>query len=123
MKKKDNVSRACYLCMRNLKELRLQRKITISQISAYLESHGFPRDEKTIYGWEYGQSEPPFEVLLLIADYLGCNDIFQLAEMKENPSPLSLSQKEKLLLAAYRRTPCMQGAVDLLLGLGSEEET
>lgn len=93
----------------NLKRLRKERSIKQYTLAAAL---GIARS--TLCQYESGERTPSDELKLAIADYFGVT-VDQL--LREAPQALTLSQRERQLIAAYRAHPAMQPSVDRLLGL------
>ena len=47
-----------------LKEYRKRNNFKVSEVAIYLSNEGTPVAEKTVYGWESGQSLPDAECLI-----------------------------------------------------------
>ena len=47
-----------------LKEYRKRNNFKVSEVAIYLSNEGKPVAEKTVYGWESGQSLPDAECLI-----------------------------------------------------------
>lgn len=72
--------------------------------------------------WKKGYDNIKLSTLKAIASYFGVTLDFLARDNIENPkvSEMFLTEREKLLLRAYRSQPEMQTAVDKLLGIHKE---
>ena len=123
MAKNTRVSNACLYLLHNFKQRRMELGISVEEIQNYLRRFGFEREEKTIYGWEAGQSEPPFEVILLLARLLGFFDLFAASDFayEGEKEEIPLSPAEKSLVCLFRTNPAFRKVVLDLLALTNEE--
>lgn len=101
-----------------LKYYRKKNNLSVKEVAVNLkEQCSLNIAEKTIYGWESGQSQPSADTLLWLCDLYNIEDILNVfgytAEMKQ----LRLTEHEQKLILSYRSHPEMQEAVQKLLGV------
>lgn len=99
---------------KKLRELRINSKKTVHELSAYLTSIGFKAATQTIYGWERGHSQPTADTIMAICEFYGIKDILHAFGYKsgssiteESPSTAdkndnALAQDERQLIEDYR---------------------
>ena len=76
--------------------------------------------EKTIYGWENGQSQPDADTLMFLCELYNIDDVLHTFGYKEDSRQgFSLSSEEKNIIIQYRNKPEMQEAVRKLLDIDS----
>lgn len=100
-----------------LKRLREQSDLTIYQVGKALGKSG-----KTISAWENNHGQPDAEILMKLCDLYNVDDI--LAEFKENKSSedkISINDKERKLILAYREHKSMRSAIDKMLDIDVAE--
>ena len=56
-----------------LKYYRKANNLSVDDIAAYLDECGISVANKTIYGWESGQTQPDADTLLLLFSYISVN--------------------------------------------------
>lgn len=95
-----------------LKRLREQSGLTADQVGELVGKSG-----KTVNAWENNRGQPDAEILIKLCDIYDVGDI--LSEFRDDTPKyeISLSDREKAIIIAYRTHPDMQHAVDTLLGL------
>ncbi|MDO4167161.1 MAG: helix-turn-helix domain-containing protein [Eubacteriales bacterium] len=102
-----------------LKYYRKLNKLTVQDVSQYLDHQGKPTATKTIYGWESGQTQPSADTLMYLCSLYQIDDILgtfgYINSTKEEP--IHLTPHERKLIRAYRKQTDMQPAVDKLLDL------
>lgn len=97
-----------------LKKYRKHNNYTVSDVANMLEDKSIRVAEKTIYGWESGQSQPDADTLLMLCDIYNINDILATFGYT-NDKHFILTNHEKELIEKYRKHPELQKAVDKLL--------
>ena len=95
--------------MIKIKEARKSKKITAKKLAEEVNVA-----ESTMSLYENGKREPDFSTLLKIADRLEIS-VDELLGRTTNSS--LFTQHEQAVIAAYRKHPSMQEAVDKLLGI------
>lgn len=103
-----------------LKEYRKRNDLSVREVSSLLEEKELAVAEKTIYGWENGQSQPDADTLLILCDIYKIENILGTFGYK-NDKDMHISRKETLLIEQFRKHPEMQNAVMKLLDINSEE--
>ena len=99
-----------------LKYYRKANNLSVDDIAAYLDECGISVANKTIYGWESGQTQPDADILLYLCKYYRITDILGTFgySKKKKPETITYSLKERDLVDAYRKNINMQAAVDNL---------
>lgn len=97
-----------------LKDTRKKNMMSVKQVASQLESHSLHVAEKTIYGWESGQSQPDADTLLVLCEIYEIEDILGTFGYKDT-KPFHITQREKELIMRYREHPEMHHAIDRLL--------
>ena len=102
-----------------LKYYRKANNLTVDDIATYLEECGISVANKTIYGWESGQTQPDADTLLYLCKFYRITDIlgtFGYSKKRRNET-ITYSLKERDLIDSYRKNISMQPAVDKLLDI------
>lgn len=109
--------------------LKYHRKLnhySVKDVAKQLSEGGYTAAEKTIYGWESGQSLPSADIMMYLCGIYGISDIlgeFGYRERwnvdTENTVTIEVSRLEEELLRQFRRHPSMQPAVLRLLQMDS----
>lgn len=99
-----------------LKESRKQNALSVRNVAARLESKSLMVAEKTIYGWENGQSQPNADTLLVLCEIYNINDILGTFGYKDNPS-MEITNFEKTMILHLRQHPEMVEAIKKLLDM------
>lgn len=102
-----------------LKYYRKANNLSVDDIALYLEECGISVANKTIYGWESGQTQPDADTLLYLCKFYRITDVlstFGYTKRKKNETTM-YSLKERDLIDAYRKNIHMQPAVDKLLDI------
>jgi len=110
--KNANISRV-------LKYYRKLNKLSVAEVSGILEQDHIFVAEKTIYGWESGQTQPDADTLLKLCRIYHIEDIlpaFGYLDPEANAN-LHLTEFEARLIRNYREKEEMQSAVKRLLDL------
>ena len=105
-----------------LKLYRKKNNYKVSEVAIFLSEDGKQVAEKTIYGWESGQSIPNAECLIKLCNLYNIRDIqyaFGYCNAKDIIQPTS---HEAEVIKKYRINSDMQPAVDKLLGLNGDEK-
>ena len=95
-----------------LKYYRKANNLSVDDIAAYLDECGISVANKTIYGWESGQTQPDADILLYLCKYYRITDILGTFgySKKKKPETITYSLKERDLVDAYRKNINMQAA-------------
>lgn len=99
-----------------LKEARKQNALSVKDVVCQLETKSVNVAEKTVYGWENGQSQPNADTLLLLCEIYNIKDILGTFGYKTEPS-IEITNFEKKLILNLRKHPEMLGAVKKLLDM------
>ena len=99
-----------------LKYYRKANNLSVDDIAAYLDECGISVANKTIYGWESGQTQPDADTLLLLCEIYKINDILGTFGYDDSEK-IILTGHEKELILQYRKHPEMQEAIQKLLNL------
>lgn len=99
-----------------LKEYRKQNNLSVKEVSKRLNEKSLVVAEKTIYGWESGQSQPDADTLLILCDIYNINDILGTFGYTEK-SNFAITKSEQNLILRYREHPELQNAVKKLLDI------
>lgn len=99
-----------------LKEARKQNALSVRDVVCKLEDRSVNVAEKTIYGWENGQSEPSVDTLLILCEIYNIKDIQGTFGHKTEPS-MQITDFEKKLILNLRKHPEMLDAVKKLLDM------
>lgn len=99
-----------------LKEYRKKHQLSVHDVALQLSRKSSPVAEKTIYGWESGQSQPDADTLLVLCDIYQINDILETFGYKKTP-PLNITSFERDLIIKLRNNPQMLPAIKKLLDL------
>lgn len=83
-----------------LKRCRIDANISVREISELLISDGIKASEKTIYGWESGNSQPTPSTLFALCKYYGIKDV--LSTFSDTTDDMNFSNSEKNLINKYR---------------------
>lgn len=97
-----------------LREARKRNSLSVREVVRKLESKSLSVAEKTIYGWENGQSQPNADTLLVLCEIYNINDILGTFGYHDNPA-LEISHFEKSVVLNLRKHPDMVAAVKKLL--------
>ncbi len=101
---------------RVLKEARKQNSLSVKDVVGMLEDKSLSVAEKTIYGWENGQSQPNADTLLVLCEIYNINDILGAFGYNDKPI-LQISHFEESLIRHLRQHPEMLDAVKKLLDM------
>lgn len=97
-----------------LKYYRKRNNYSVSDVSALLKKKSLTVAEKTIYGWESGQTQPDADTLLILCEIYSIDNILGTFGYTED-KPLNLTRFEQQLIKQYREHPELQDAVNKLL--------
>lgn len=103
-----------------LKEYRKSNKLSVRDVSKKFEEKSMYVAEKTIYGWESGQTQPDADTLLVLCDIYNIDNILGTFGYSDEPV-FHITQFEKRLIQRFREKPEMQDAVAKLLDLEEDE--
>lgn len=93
-------------------------KLSVKDICAHLATKNISVQEKTVYGWESGRTQPKADTLMTLCAFYHIENIletFGYSVNEEIDLPIILSNEEKYIIESYRRMPAMKGAVKKLL--------
>ena len=93
-----------------LKNYRKLNKLSVRDVSGILKEKSLNVAEKTIYGWESGQTQPNADTLLMLCEIYNIENILGTDE-----EPINLTSHEVKLIKQYRNHPEIQDAVNKLL--------
>lgn len=99
-----------------LKEYRKKNQYSVKDVASMLENHSLTVAEKTIYGWESGQTQPDADTLLILCEIYNINDILGTFGYSTGES-FHITRHEQELILSYRDNPELQLAVDKLLDI------
>ncbi len=99
-----------------LKESRKQNALSVKEVAARLHDKSLDFSEKTIYGWENGQSQPNADTLLILCEIYNIHNILGTFGYIEK-QPLEITHFEESLIVRLREHPEMLEAIKKLLGL------
>lgn len=99
-----------------LKEARKRNALSVKDVVCKLENKSINVAEKTIYGWENGQSQPNIDTLLILCEIYNIKDIQETFGHKTEPA-LQITDFEKSLILNLRKHPEMLDAVKKLLDM------
>lgn len=107
---------------RVLKYYRKLNHYSVKDVSKQLSEGGYTAAEKTIYGWESGQTQPSADILMFLCDMYGISDILgEFGYRKrwntddEDTVAIEVSNREAELVRQFRSHLDMQPAVLRLL--------
>ena len=83
-----------------LKKSRIAANFSIKEISELLIADGIKASEKTIYGWESGNSQPTPSTLFTLCKYYGIQDV--LSTFSDTTGDMNFTNSEKNLISKYR---------------------
>ena len=104
------------------KVLKKQRKLhnmTVKEVSKELEQRSVFVAEKTIYGWESGQSQPDADTFLFLCDIYNINDILATFGYTTRTDFIATNQERDLIIE-YRKHPEFHQAIEKLLDIKRE---
>lgn len=93
MRTKDEIAKV-------LKDYRKKTGLSATEVVNKLSLYDRTVSPKTLYGWESGHSQPDADILLLLCNIYGINDIlraFGYSTPKESDTITTLPEKAKLL--------------------------
>lgn len=102
-----------------LKEYRKRNDYSVRDVAKLLEERSLCVAEKTIYGWESGQTQPDADTLLILCDIYNIDDILSTFGYTRG-EPFQITTFERDLILNYRMHPQMHAAVKKLLDLESD---
>lgn len=97
-----------------LKNYRKLNKLSVRDVSGLLKEKSLNVAEKTIYGWESGQTQPNADTLLMLCEIYNIENILSTFGYT-NKEPINLTKHEETLIKHYRKHPEIQDAVNKLL--------
>lgn len=97
-----------------LKEYRKKRRLSVRDVCALLENKSLRVAEKTLYGWESGQSQPDADTLLILCEIYEIDDILATFGYK-NSSYFPVTEQEKEIITQLRLQPQWLDSVKKLL--------
>lgn len=106
-----------------LKAYRKMNHYSVRDVVMKLENNAVPVAEKTVYGWESGQTQPDADTLLILCSIYKIDNILETFGYTESDGNFPLSEEERRLVQNYREAPVMQPAIKKLLDLDQENPT
>ena len=97
-----------------LKNYRKLIKLSVRDVSGLLKEKSLNVAEKTIYGWESGQTQPNADTLLMLCEIYNIENILGTFGYTDE-EPINLTNHETKLIRQYRNHPEVQDAVNKLL--------
>ena len=101
------------------KVLKKQRKLhnmSVKEVSKELEKRSIFVAEKTIYGWESGQSQPDADTFLILCDIYNIVNILEEFGYTQK-SDFVVTNSEQDLIVEYRKHPELHQAINKLLDI------
>ncbi len=107
-----------------LRYYRKLNKLSVEEVSKFLEKNNYPAATKTIYGWENNHTQPNAETLMLLCNLYKIPNILEAFgyEDNNNRTNIILTEHEELLVIRYREHPDLQKAIDLILQISNDFE-
>jgi len=103
---------------RVLKYYRKLNHMSVGDVSKIFHERGTEVAEKTIYGWESGQTQPSADCLMFLCEVYHIDNILEtFGYQKTESEVLLLSPEEKQIIKGLRKHPEFQSAVLKLLDL------
>lgn len=99
-----------------LKESRKQNALSVKEVVGKLHDKSLSVSEKTIYGWENGQSQPNADTLLVLCEIYNINDILGTFGYN-NKRAIEITHLEEALILSLRKHPEMLNAIKKLLDM------
>lgn len=99
-----------------LKEYRKRSQLSVKQVSTLLRDKSVNVAEKTIYGWENGQSQPDADTLLILCDIYKIENILGTFGYRSD-KVFHVSRNEMVLIEHFRSHPEMHDAIYKLLDI------
>ena len=100
--------------IRYRKNYRKLNKLSVRDVSGILKEKSLNVAEKTIYGWESGQTQPNADTLLMLCEIYNIENILGTFGYTDE-EPINLTSHEVKLIKQYRNHPEIQDAVNKLL--------
>lgn len=100
-----------------LKYYRKLNQMSVPEVSALLGQNQNYVAEKTIYGWESGQTQPDADTLLKLCKIYHIPDILKTFGYENEGQELRLTDFELKMILRFRERPEMQDAIKKLLDL------
>ena len=103
---------------RVLKYYRKLHNLTVPDVAKALERTNTYVAEKTIYGWESGQTQPDADTLLKLCKVYQISDVLStFGYIDRTDPPLNPTAFEEKLIRSYRAHPEFQDSIKKLLNL------
>lgn len=103
---------------RILKYYRQVNNLSVQEVSNKLSQAKLKAAVKTIYAWESGRTQPDADTLLYLCKIYNIDNILDVFGYNEVPkSAFHITEFEKALILAYRKSPDLQPAIEKLLGV------
>lgn len=113
--KNDNIAKI-------LKFYRKQNNLSVHDVASQLSEGQNAVAEKTIYGWESGQTQPDADILLRLCKIYHIDNILGAFGYDKNiPCYIQPTVFEMQLLKNYREHPELHAAIHKLLGMEDPE--
>lgn len=103
-----------------LKNYRKQNQLSVRQVAGLLQEKSIYVAEKTIYGWENGQSQPDADTLLILCDIYKIDNILGTFGYGSDKT-FYITKKEMELIRQFRKHPEVHDAIFKLLDIDDLE--
>lgn len=100
-----------------LKEYRKKNALSVKDVVYKLENKSINVAEKTVYGWENGQSQPNIDTIFALCEIYHIKDILGTFGYTKPKKNFFLTDFEKELILSLRQHPEMLNAIKKLLDL------
>jgi len=106
---------------RMLKYYRKLNGFSVKDVANLLSQQKHPIAEKTIYGWESGQTQPGADNFILLCELYHIDNVIEtLKNCPQDNTAVIPTAFERELILRYRELPEYQAAIHRLLGLDKE---
>lgn len=97
-----------------LRQGRKNKNMSVKEVAKAFEQH-HPISEKTIYGWENGNTQPDADTFLFLCGLYEFDNVMETFDYRIEEEPIVFTATEKELIKSYRKHPELQIAVQKLL--------
>ncbi|MFQ9515652.1 MAG: helix-turn-helix domain-containing protein [Eubacterium sp.] len=99
-----------------LKQYRNDNNLKVQDVARLLKERSVSVADKTIYGWESGQTQPDADTLLILCDIYNIDNILSTFGYNDKKT-FTVTKYEEELIMSYRKHPEIQYAIKKLLDL------
>ena len=101
-----------------LKYHRKLSQLSVQQVSNKLKDYNIVAAQKTIYGWENGQTQPNADTLMVLCQLYNIEDaLYTFGYKEESGKPITLSKEEEQIVMACRKDEELKRVLVRLLKL------